>query len=180
MFESLLISLTAGATNPSLCAVLINNLDWHLFTQFLMSQFHGYTFLHQHFPGCKQQPVYKPLSLSCLPLQKIHNMLHMPYICEGWLSNFYCCCHANISITRISVWSCFQTMRTEVEKRGAAKFFNESLRCLETWSNTSASVWYNFSNKYVLQEKTKEKVWLIYASVSSCFQTRHACDFPLS
>ena len=68
-----------------------------------------------------------------------------------------------------SVWSCFQTPRTEVEKRGAAKFFNESLRFLETWSNTSASIWYNFSNKYVLQEKTKEKVWLI-----------HACDFPLS
>ena len=53
-----------------------------------------------------------------------------------------------------------------------------SPRCMETWSNTSASVWYNFSNKYVLQEKTKEKVWLIYASVWS--QTRYACDFPLS
>ena len=86
----------------------------------------------------------------------------------------------NISNIRTSVSSCFQTLRTEVEKRGAAEFFNESSRCLETWSNTSASVWYNFSNKYVLQEKTKEKVWLIYASVSSCFQTRYACDFPLS
>ena len=31
------------------------------------------------------------------------------------------------------------------------------------WLNTSASVWYGFSNKYMLQEKTKEKVWLIYA-----------------
>ena len=97
--------------------------------------------------------------------------------CEYCGSGWVLC---NISNTRTSVPSCFQTLRTEVEKWGAAEFFNKSSRCLETWWNTSASVWYSFSNKYVLQEKTKEKVWLIYASVSSCFQTRHACDFPLS
>ena len=27
---------------------------------------------------------------------------------------------------------CFQTLRTDIEKRGAAEFFNESSRCLET------------------------------------------------
>ena len=76
----------------------------------------------------------------------------------------------------MGVWSCFQTLRTKV---GAAEFFDESSMCLETWSNSRASVWYNFSNKYVLQEKTKEKVWLIYASVWSHFQTCHTCDFPV-
>ena len=59
---------------------------------------------------------------------------------------------SNISNTRTSVWSCFQTSRTEVKTRGAAEFYNES-------SRSGASVWCNFSNKYVLQEKTKEKVW---------------------
>ena len=39
---------------------------------------------------------------------------------------------SNISNTRTSVSSCFQTLRTEVEKRGAAEFFNENSRCLET------------------------------------------------
>ena len=42
---------------------------------------------------------------------------------------------SNISNTRTSVWSCFLTPRTEVEKQGTAEFCNESSRCLETWSN---------------------------------------------
>ena len=101
-------------------------------------------------------------------------------------------CASFFNFHSLSVWKCDETlvwvydviyhshqcliMFPNIENRSS----NKSLRCLETWSNTSVSVWYNFSNKFVLQEKTKEKVWLIYASVWSRFQTCHACDFPLS
>ena len=54
----------------------------------------------------------------------------------------------------MSVWSCFQTLRTEIEKWGVAKFFNKSL---ETWSNTSVSVWYSFSKNMYFRRKWNQE-----------------------
>ena len=70
-----------------------------------------------------------------------------------------------------------RTHRTEVEKRGASDFFNESSSCLEIWTNTSVSVWYCFSKKNVLQEKTNEKEFIqVFDHIS---KTHHASNFPL-
>ena len=83
---------------------------------------------------------------------------HFWYLCHSYLTSFHV------------IYQTLARVFHHVSKHWERKLKNEA----------QPSVWYSFSNKYVLQEKTKEKVWLIYASVSSCFQTRYACDFPLS
>ena len=64
---------------------------------------------------------------------------------------------SNISNTKDRVWSHFQTPRRELKIRCAAEYFWRASRCLEIWSNTAVSVWYDFSTEAETMEKTEKQ-----------------------
>ena len=129
------------------------------------------------------------LCLSSPPNERRHVCDTLPrgHVWGNWVSRLRgcvctflkCLCKINLFISRSLVFLCnyYQTLawvfdlfpNTKMEV--VPRFLTKVRGVWKLIKHYSVSVWYNFSNKYVLWEKMKAKVWLIYASVWSCFQT---------
>ena len=131
--------------------------------------------------------LYYQLIVQDIVSCRVHNLAcwyhYCHYYCYNvrkWISRFTIL-ERNIANTTLTVWSRYQHRQVKLKKRGTAMFLNKSSRCLDLWSNTSANVWYGFSNKYDWGENEGES----FANLCKCLvqhsiKTHHHCDFLLS